>query len=506
MQLDKPTLEMLEISKSFPGVKALDNVSFNLMQGEVHALVGENGAGKSTLMKILCGVYHPDAGQILLDGQPITVSSPRHAQDLGIVIVHQELNLFQNLTITENIFGGNMPSKGWFGFEDRKKAREKAQKFLNKFDFRIHPDIRVSRLSLAQQQIVEISRALVQNARFLILDEPTSSLTDHESELLFKIILQLKAEGLGIIYISHRIEEIFKVGDRVSVLRDGHMVGTIRANETEVDHIIRLMVGRKLEDLYGKAEVAKKDVVLEVRDLSSKDSFEGISFHIRAGEILGLAGLVGSGRTNVGMAIFGARPVTSGQILLNRKPLSIKSPKDAMVKGIAYLSEDRHGDALFDNMGVDRNITISHLQRFTHFGFVSSKQEKQAADSFIRKLNIQTPSVSQKIGKLSGGNQQKVILARWLAIEPRVFIVDEPTRGIDVGAKVEIYMLLHRLAAQGVAIILISSEMQEILGMSDRILVMHEGHVTGELGRHEATEEKIMSLATRQVNSVFMAN
>jgi ribose transport system ATP-binding protein len=492
-------LEMSSISKGFPGVQALSEVSFDLHQGEVHALVGENGAGKSTLMKILSGVYQPDTGKIKINGQDVLIQNPRHAQGMGISIVHQELNLFQNLSITENLFGGKMPASGWLGFEDRKKAQETASEYLQKFELSIDPKIRVGDLSLAQQQVVEISKALARNTRVLILDEPTSSLTEHEANLLFSFIKQLREEGLCIIYISHRLEEIFNIADRVTVLRDGHKVGTENITDIDVETVIRMMVGRKLEDLYGKPSGSFGSVVLEAHNLTKLKHFNNISFKIQAGEILGMAGLVGAGRSDVGLALFGANPVSKGEILMDGKRIYLHSPQAAMAIGIAYLSENRQGDSLFLGMDIKKNIVVSLLEKLSVFGFIDQAKENNTAKEYVQKLNVQTPSLEQKIIKLSGGNQQKVILARWLAIKPRVLIVDEPTRGIDVGAKVEIYSLLRELAAQGVAILLISSEMPEILGLSDRILVMHEGVVTGILSRAEATEEKIMAMATCEI-------
>ena len=496
MHAEKPLLQMQKIKKKFPGVVALDGVSFDLYPGEVHTLVGENGAGKSTLMKILSGVYQPDEGKIIFEDKPIKIKDPRHAQEVGINIVHQELNLFQNLSVAENLFGGNMPSKGWLGFEDTKQAFQTTIEFLKQFDAPIDPRQKINRLSIAQQQVVEISKALARNTKVLILDEPTSSLTEHETKMLFKIIRRLKERGLCVVYISHRLDEIFQIGDRVTVLRDGKLVNTTDVNKTNVEEIIRMMVGRKLEDLYGHSAGKINAPILSVENISYRKKFQNICFQVKEGEILGVSGLVGAGRSEVGLALFGAIPIDSGKITLQDKIIEMRSPEQAMESGIAYLSENRQTDALFTNMEVRKNISVSHLEKFSRWGMLNSLQEKNETEQYIRKLNIQTPGTEQKVMKLSGGNQQKVVLARWLAIHPKVFIVDEPTRGIDVGAKVEIYTLIHKLAAEGVAIILISSEMPEILGMSDRIIVMHEGRITGELTRAEATEEKILALAT----------
>lgn len=491
-------VEMRNISKRFPGVRALSDVSLSLRRGEVHALVGENGAGKSTLVKILSGVYQPDEGEILLRGDRTEVKDPRHARDLGIAIVHQELNLFQNLTVAENLLGSSMPTRGILGFGDRQTAYQITTEYLRRFELPIDPRTSVHELSVAQQQVVEISRALVQRAQVLIFDEPTSSLTEHECRLLFKTIEQLKSEGLCIVYISHRLEEIFHIAERVTVLRDGRLVSTGPIADTDIATVIRDMVGRELEDLYGQSLGSKGDVVLSVEHLTSPGRFKNVSFELRAGEIMGMAGMIGAGRSDVGLALFGAIPVSAGTIRLGEQPVEIRSPQTAMSLGLAYLSEDRRDDGLFLGMTVRPNITVSHLARFARFGFLSYQAELAEVQEHIRTLDIHTPGPEAMVMNLSGGNQQKVLLARWLAIHPRVLIADEPTRGIDVGAKGEIYALLHHLAEQGVAIILISSEMPEVLGISDRILVMHEGQVAGELSRSEATQEKIVTLATKQ--------
>jgi ABC-type sugar transport system ATPase subunit len=492
---------MRNISKAFPGVRALHHVSFDLKAGEVHALVGENGAGKSTLVKILGGVYQPDEGEIVLNGRPVEIKDPRHAQELGIAVVHQELNLFPNLTVAENLYAGKMPCHGALGFEDRQCAYRTAIEYLEKFELPIDPNTPLRELSLAQRQIVEISKVLLQKARVVILDEPTSSLAEHETLLLFKLIDQLKAEGLCVVYISHRLEEIFHIAERVTVLRDGEWVGTRQIADCNVEAVIRMMVGRELKDLYGQPGGTRDRAaraVLTVENLASEGRFREVSFELRAGEILGMAGMVGAGRSDVGLALFGAVPVTAGTIRLNGEPIAITSPQSAMSHGIAYLSEDRRKDGLFLGMGVRSNITVSHLERFARLGFMSNRAEAAGAQEYVAALHIQTPGLEQLVLNLSGGNQQKVVLARWLAIQPRILIADEPTRGIDVGAKGEIYALLRRLAAQGVAVILISSEMPEVLGMSDRILVMHEGRLAGELSSAEATEEKVVTLATHQ--------
>ncbi len=502
-----PYLEMRGISKRFPGVQALSNVSFDLRSGEVHALLGENGAGKSTLMKVLSGVYQPDAGTMTLDGEAISFSGPRAARERGIAIVHQELNLFPNLTVAENVFGGAMPAHGPLALEDRQAAARVATDYLARFGLTVDPYTHVRALSIGQQQVVEITRALAQKTRVLILDEPTSSLTETETEVLFKLIDQVRRDGLGVVYISHRLEEIFRLADRVTVLRDGQYVATEEVKQTDIGAVIRLMVGRQLKDVYGApaaapaldtATAAAQRPVLRVQGLASGSRFADVSFDLHAGEILGMAGLVGAGRTEVGLTLFGALPITAGAIELNGQPVRIGTPQHAIHLGIAYLTENRRSDGLFLSMAVRPNISVSHLERFDRFGIIDQRRERAGAEQFVRALNVHTPSIEQSVMKLSGGNQQKVLLARWLAIQPRVLIVDEPTRGVDVGAKVEIYSLLRRLAAEGVGILLISSELPEILGMADRILVMHEGRLTGVVARSEATEERIMALATGQ--------
>ena len=494
-------LEMKDIRKGFPGVQALDGVSFDLRAGEVHALVGENGAGKSTLMKILSGVYQPDGGEIVLGGKKVAIANPFQAQGMGIATVHQELSLFQNLTVAENIFNGTMPSRGPLRVEDHRKANRIASETLKRFDLPIDPSTPVASLSVGHQQVVEICKALVQNACLVILDEPTSSLTDTETELLFKVIRQLAAENIPVIYISHRLEEISHIADRVTVLRDGQLVGTRIVSEIDLHTIVKMMVGRNLElgSLYGTGEIQRETVLLQVEGLCSPDRFSDISFDLRKGEILGMAGLVGAGRTEVALAIFGALAISAGKITMDGRTRAIRTPHDAVAAGVAYLPENRGLDGIFHGLGVRENISVTHLDSYGRMGFVDRGRERRAAQEYVDLLSIQTPGLEHAIVHLSGGNQQKVILGRWLAIRPRILIADEPTKGIDIGAKQEIYLLLHKLAQEGVGIILISSEMPEVLGLSDRILVMHEGRLAGILGHAEATEERVMMLATGQV-------
>ncbi len=496
-------LRMSGISKSFPGVRALQNVDLSVQAGECLALVGENGAGKSTLMKILSGVYAPDEGTIEIDGRTVVPSNPHHAQQLGVSIIYQEFNLFPNMSIEENIFIGREPNRS--GIVDRSQMRKSALGYLRQVGVDLDPRSMVRDLSVAQQQMVEIAKALSYNARIVIMDEPTSALTDTEVRALFEIIRGLKARGLGIVFVSHRLEEIFEICDRITVLRDGRNVGELSTATATPDQVVRMMVGREMTDLFQKENSSTSDqVVLEVRGLSrrgtqrddSKVVLDGVDLQVRSGEIVGLAGLVGSGRTEVARAIFGADPFDSGEIYLEGQRVHVKSPAEAIGKGIALAPEDRKLQALVLALAIRENIALPNLGRLSRFGFVRRREERALADRYIQALSVRTPSMEQKVINLSGGNQQKVVLAKWLALNPKVLIVDEPTRGIDIGAKAEVHSLLSQLAAQGVAILMISSELPEILGMSDRIYVMREGKITGVLDRSEATEERVMELAT----------
>jgi ribose transport system ATP-binding protein len=495
VDLSAPVLEMQGITKHFPGVVALDSVNFDLKAGEAHAIIGENGAGKSTLIKVLGGTYRPDHGEIRMNGKALEITAPRQARLLGIAVVHQELTLFPVLTVAENLMAGDQPVRGPLRMVDRKRARERAERALAQFDLFVDPDMPVRSLSIAQQQVVEIARALLQNACILVLDEPTSALTERETELLFRTIRRLKESGISIIYISHRLHEVFAIADRATVLRDGKKVDTVDVSSIGMDGLIRMMVGRSLTDLYGQRESSAKEEVLRVQGLGMADRFRDVSFSLRRGEILGFAGLIGAGRTELARAIFGVERVEEGKIFFKGKEIRINSPAHAMSLGITYLSENRRLEGLFQGMNIRENVVVTHLKKFSRLGFINKKAESGETARYIGNLRIQTPSMDQRIMNLSGGNQQKVILARWLAIQPEVLIVDEPTRGIDVGAKAEIYALLHRLAAEGMAVILISSELPEVLGMSDRIIVMFEGRITGIIESREATQEKIMALA-----------
>lgn len=491
-----PLLEMRGISKRYPGVVALDSVHLEILPGEVHALVGENGAGKSTLMKILAGAETRDAGAVLLDGRPTHVHRPQDAMALGINIIYQEFNLVPHLSAAENIYLGREPAARIPGFIDFKKLYGDAQSIMNSLGVEVDVRTEVSRLSVAQQQMVEIAKATSRNSRVIAMDEPSATLTEHELQNLFELIRELKSRGVGVIYISHRLEEIFEICDRVTVLRDGHYIGTLVTAETGRDEIIRMMVGRELKESIPKRPVAPGEPILEVIGLTRRGIFEAISFTVRRGEIVGIGGLVGAGRTEVARAIFGADPIDAGEIRILGKTVRPRSPREAIGLGIGLVPEDRKSLGLILSMVVRENTTLANLDLLTILGFVNRKQEKEVAERYVRDLRVRTPTIEQEVKNLSGGNQQKVVLAKWLFTNSQVLIFDEPTRGIDVGAKIEIYELMNDLAARGAGMVMISSELPELLGMSDRILVMHEGRIAGELAREEATQEKVMHLAT----------
>lgn len=489
--MKEPILKMENIEKSFPGVKALDNVNFNIYENEVMALLGENGAGKSTLMKILSGVYTKDSGEIFLNGEPIELLSPKDATEIGIAIIHQELNLIPYLTVYENIFLGR-EIKSPIGVLNKKEMLNRSREILKTLNMDIDPGRLVKSLSLAQQQMVEIAKALSLNAKIIIMDEPTDTLTDTEVTSLFKIIEGLKAQGKGIVYISHRLKEVFEVCDRLTVLRDGEFVGERKVSEVDESDIISLMVGRTLDEQFPYLQTNFEEEVLRVENLNN-EHVKNINFTLKKGEILGISGLVGAGRTELAKTLYGIYKKDSGKIILHGKELNLRSAKDALRKGIVYVSEDRKSDGLILMMDVKGNITISSLEKFKRFLGIDKSKEKMIAEEYREKINIKTPSIKQKVKNLSGGNQQKVAIAKALLTEAEVLILDEPTRGVDVGAKREIYDLLNKLKEQGKSIIMISSEMPEVLGMSDRILVMHDGVLKGSLLRDEATQEKIMS-------------
>ena len=495
-----PLISVKRLYKSFPGVRALHEIQFDLVAGEVHALMGENGAGKSTLMKILAGVYTRDSGEILCDGQPVEFQSPRDAQAVGIGIIHQELQLMNHLSVAQNIFIGREPRKYLGLFLDEDKLNAQAREILARMHVAIDPRMVVGTLTVARQQMVEIAKALSFDSRVLIMDEPTSALNDAEIAELFRIIRELKSRGVGIIYISHKMDELKQIADRVTVMRDGEYVATVEAKDTTVEAIIGMMVGRTLSDVEpSRSTTEKGDVALEVKNLNAGPLVRDVSFALHKGEILGFAGLMGAGRTEVARAVFGADPIESGEIIVKGAKATINTPCDAVTRGIGYLSEDRKRFGLATGMDVESNIVMSNLGKFLAFGFFLRRaQIRRTASHFINLLAIRTPSAVQQVRLLSGGNQQKIVIAKWLERDCDVLFFDEPTRGIDVGAKNEIYKLLRALANEGKAIVMISSELPEILRMSDRVVVMCEGRITGELSAAQATQERIMHLATQR--------
>jgi inositol transport system ATP-binding protein len=485
------------IRKEFPGVLALDNVQLRIRQGSVHALMGENGAGKSTLMKIIAGVYQPDAGEIRLRGEPVTLKSPLDALEQGIAMIHQELQLMNWMTIAENIWIRREP-RNRFGLIDHGKMAEMTRELFARLNLSLDPNTQVSELTVAQKQMVEIARAVSYESRILIMDEPTSALTEREVEHLFAIIRDLKARDIGIIYITHKMNELFEIADEFTVFRDGKYIGTHASKDVTRDDIIRMMVGREISNMFPKIDCPIGDVILEVRNLTIPGVFHDISFSLRRGEILGLAGLVGSKRSNVAEALFGVHPAQSGEILIDNNPVTINSPNEAMAYGMAFLTEDRKETGCFLTLDCLENIQSALITRsHVKVGFVDQKTVTKLAEEMAVKLRVKTPNLHEIVENLSGGNQQKLLIARWLLTKPRILILDEPTRGIDVGAKSEIHRLITGLAAEGVAVLMISSELPEVLGMSDRIMVMHEGRVSGFLDRADADQIKIMNLAAR---------
>lgn len=490
-------LLMKGMSKHYPGVKALESVDFSLKAGEVHCLVGENGAGKSTLMKILAGAVRKDAGEILIDGTAVSVGSPVEAQQLGIGIIYQDFRLVDALTVAENIFLGHEPVRGVLRLIDRGTMHAEARKILNQLGEEIDTKEIVGALSAAQRQIVEIAKALSRKVRILVMDEPSAALTDREIQNLFKIILRLKQEGVGIVYISHRLEEIFEVGDRVTVLRDGSVVQTTDVGKVDRRELIQWMVGRTLEQEFPFFEMKRGEEILNIENLSV-GRLKNISLTVHRGEILGLAGLVGAGRTELAYAVFGAAQVSEGKMRLEGRPYSPRSPRDAINAGVGLLTEDRNRYGLIMEMNVRENITLANLTAVVRGLRIDRREETEAAEGYARRLQLKAPSTETRAEALSGGNRQKVVLARWLFSESRLLIFDEPTAGIDVGAKYEIYLLMQELVRRGVGVVMISSELPELLGMCGRIAVMCEGRITGILSREEATQEKILTLATQR--------
>ncbi|MBD0380039.1 sugar ABC transporter ATP-binding protein [Paenibacillus sedimenti] len=491
-------VQMEGIEKRFPGVHALNQCRFELLPGEVHALVGENGAGKSTMMKILTGVYQKDEGTIRYKGNEVDIPHTKAAQNIGISIIHQELHLMPDLTVAQNIFIGREPRKKVRLFLDEEALNNQTQQLFERMNLQMDPRTKVADLTVAKQQMVEIAKALSFNSEVLIMDEPTAALTDAEIDDLFRIIKQLRANGVGIVYISHRMDELRRITDRITVMRDGCYIDTVSTKDVTIDQIIAMMVGREIQNATKPFIEKVSDVnVLEVKNLNRGSMVKNVSFHLKKGEILGFAGLMGAGRTEVARAIFGADPCESGEIWIHEQQVSIRNTNDAVKHGIGYLSEDRKQYGLLLEMDVKKNIALATYNHFkSNFGFMNDSRIRQNAEHYAETLRIKTPSVDQTVKNLSGGNQQKVVIGKWLTRDCQILIFDEPTRGIDVGAKTEIYRLLEDLAAQGKSIIMISSELPEVLRMSHRIMVMCEGKITGELSSEEATQENIMKFAT----------
>lgn len=492
---ERNILELKHISKQYTGVKALDDVSISFRRGEVHALMGENGAGKSTLIKTLSGAIQPNDGEIVFEGTTYTHMEPHQAMELGIHVIYQEFNMMPELSVAENIFMGQQLGGGVLF--NKSITEERAQKILDGMHVKINARETVKNLSVANMQLVEIAKALTRDVKVLVMDEPTAPLTDAEVETLFEIVQMLKSKGVTIIYISHRIAEVFQISDRVSVLRDGRFIKTVMTNEVDRDELIRLMVGREVSDTYPKRDFAPGEVVLELRDVCG-NGVENVSFAVRSGEIFGLSGLVGAGRTETMRMIFGADPIDSGEVLLNGQPVHPKHPAEAVKLGIGLIPEDRKQQGLLLDLPIFTNISMATMRDISRFTVVNSRAEKENVNRLVEAVTIKTPSIAQLVRNLSGGNQQKVVLAKWLAANCKVLIFDEPTRGIDVGARHEIYKLMNELCRQGIAIVMISSDMEEILGMSDRIMVLCEGHQAGILEREAFSQETILSLASGQ--------
>ncbi len=489
-------LELKDISKVYPGVLALDKVTIKVRRGEVHAIVGENGAGKSTLVKIVAGAERMDGGEIYIKERRVEIIDPHHAQTLGIGVIYQELNLVPELSIAENIFLGREPQRNLIRFIDWRRLIKDSENLLQELGIGLDPNSRIRELSIAERQMVEVAKALSMNAELLIMDEPSATLTERELEGLFRVIRELKGKGVTVIYISHRLEEIFEIADMVTVLRDGNLVGSRRVKDIVRSELVRMMVGRNIREEFPSRRVELGGELLRIEGISSDERLKEINFSLRKGEILGIAGLVGSGRTELARAIFGADRFDKGRIYLEGEKIRINSCSEGIRHGLALLTEDRREQGLTLEMSVNDNITIINLEMLCSLGFINHRREKEAVENFIEELQIKTPSIRQLVKNLSGGNQQKVVLAKWLFTNSKVIIFDEPTRGIDVGAKHEIYQLMNRLVEKGIGIIMISSELPEILGMCDRVLVMREGRTVGEFSREEATQERIMMLAT----------
>ncbi|KSU87350.1 sugar ABC transporter ATP-binding protein [Priestia flexa] len=488
-------IKMSNIYKAFGANQVLSGVDFELLPGEVHALMGENGAGKSTLMNILTGLHKRDEGRIEIDGQERYFSNPKEAEQEGVTFIHQELNVWPHMTVLENLFIGKELYSP-LGILKTKEMKEQAKKQFDRLAVTIPLEQEASLCSVGEQQMIEIAKALMTNAKVIIMDEPTAALTDREIEKLFEVINGLRAQGVSIVYISHRMEEIFTICDRITVMRDGKTVDTTPILETSFDDVVRKMVGRSLTDRFPSRQTKIGETVLELKSLTRKHAFHDISFSVKSGEVVGVAGLMGAGRTEIMRAIFGLDAIDSGEIWVNNKPVKIKTPDEAVKYGIGFITEDRKDEGLVLDFSIRENIALPNLKSFSTKGMIAEKSEREFVELLIKRLTIKTQSAEISAGSLSGGNQQKVVIAKWIGIGPKILILDEPTRGVDVGAKREIYQLMNELTERGVAIIMVSSELPEVLGMSDRVLVIHEGKLAGELSKEEATQEKIMTYAT----------
>lgn len=489
-------IEMKGITKAFSGNVVLNNVEFTLLNGEIHALMGENGAGKSTMMKILSGIYTRDNGDVLVDGQSYTFTSPKDAENLGIHVIHQELNILPHLSVAENLFLGKEKTVGRTGFLRTREMNKEAQALLQKLGLDIDVRKPAGSLSVGKQQIIEIAKAINSEAKYIVMDEPTAALTDREIETLFETIRELKAKGISFVYISHRMEEIFAICDRITILRDGQYVGVREIPKTSFDEIVQMMVGRELGERFPSRSAKIGEVALEVKGLTCKDEFKDINFQLRKGEILAFAGLMGAGRTEVAQAIFGNRKKVKGDIFIHGKKVNIKNPIQAMKQGIGFVTEDRKTEGLVLDFSIKENMFLTNLKTVSSNGMIKPKIEESIAAKYIEQLKIRCSEASQRVGSLSGGNQQKVVIAKWLGTNPNILILDEPTRGVDIGAKKEIYSIINKLAETGVAILMISSELPEVLGMADRVLVMQEGRQTAILDNVQLTQETIMHYAT----------
>ncbi len=489
-------LEMENITKTFPGVKALDNVEMKVRKGTVHAFMGENGAGKSTLMKCLMGIYIPDGGTITFKGEKLELKTATDALNAGLSMIHQELSPVLHRSVAENIWLGREPVKGPLRLVDHKKMNEMTRELLKNLELDIDPTVHMSELTVGRMQMVEIAKATSYNASLIVMDEPTSAITEKEVEHLFKIINKLRAQGVAIIYITHKMDEVFKIADDITVLRDGQFIARMPASELDDDSLISLMVGRELSEVFPKTHVPIGDVKLEVKNMTKEGMFKNVSFTARKGEILGVAGLMGAGRTEVMETLFGVNKKDAGEVYIDGKRVEINSPADAINNKIALLTEDRKGTGCYLVLSVEDNMYMASVDKFIKGGFLDKKSIREECEDYRKKLTVKTSTLDEKIGNLSGGNQQKALIARWLMTHPDILILDEPTRGIDVGAKSEIHKLMCKLAGEGKTVIMISSELPEVMGMADRIMVMHEGEVTGIVDRKDANQELLLKLAT----------